>query len=618
MFVMVCKKYFTCWLWFTLLCVSSAESEDVPPSEANVFLTEEVLQAPQVERRRPGAEGSQGSEHLQEEQEYPAATTQDQGQIQKEKYRQDPLNQPVTPSVSEFLSAPDRWTMFDQGKWYDPYNQNILKGDLKFFGTDAKPWFLNLGAMSDTLFERRHLPTTVGNQSNKHPESTDVFGNFGQRFVSQNVRLELSLIKGNTVFRPPDFELRLIPQVNVNSLDVDEVRVVRADPARGTRRTDAHITLLEAFVDCHLVNLSDRYDFVSSRIGIQKFNSDFRGFIYNDEQPGIRFFGNLDNNRYQWNLAWFHRLEKDVNSGLTKLFDPRSEEVYVANLYRQDLIAPGHDVNFSLLSREDTFGRHGKNFDENGFLTTPAPFGDERPKSISSTYLGVNSNGHIDRFNITSALYYVFGRESHSQLAERAVDISAGMAAAELSYDIDWLRPRVSFFWASGDGNPHDSHAHGFDAIFDNPVFAGSENSYYIGQGIPLIGGGGVALTNRLSLLANLRAGKEQGQSNFVNPGIFLYNVGLDVDVAPKVILSNNINWIEFDEVASIALLRQDGSIDRSVGLDLNSGVQYRPFLNNNVQLKLGAAALFPGQGFKNLYGDRTLYQVFTRAIFVY
>ena len=47
-----------------------------------------------------------------------------------------------------------------------------------------------------------------------------------------------------------------------------------------------------------------------SSLGIQPFNSDFRGFIFNDTNLGARLFGNLGNNRYQYNLAFFDMLEK--------------------------------------------------------------------------------------------------------------------------------------------------------------------------------------------------------------------------------------------------------------------------------------------------------------------
>src|SRR3546814_14078747 len=67
------------------------------------------------------------------------------------------------------------------------------------------------------------------------------------------------------------------------------------------------------------------------------FQSDFRGFLFNDSQLGIRLFGNRDNNRFQYNLAAFWRLEKDTNSGLNDVTQsPRDDYILTANVYRQD------------------------------------------------------------------------------------------------------------------------------------------------------------------------------------------------------------------------------------------------------------------------------------------
>ena len=112
--------------------------------------------------------------------------------------------------------------------------------------------------------------------------------------------------------------------------------------------------------------------------------------------------------------------------------------------------------------------------------------------------------------------------------------------------------------------------------------------------------------------------GKEQGQANFVNPGLLLYNAGVDFEITPKLKLINNLSYLRFDHTEVLEALRQDGSIDNEIGWDLSSGILYRPFLNNNIQVRLGVAALLPGKGLKNLYGDQTLYDAFTNLIFAY
>jgi hypothetical protein len=575
-----------------------------------------------VPRSRPGSSSQRvrpGRDSLEEHAPVPVTPEQ--------KYEPNPSDTPPDrvrseidhpPFNEEFVSVHNRWDMFYQGKWYDPYNQNKFKGDLPLFGKPGKEWFLELEAVSLSLAEQRNLPTSVGNSSTNDAGSTDVFGETSQLLLEENLILQGSLIRGNTVFKPQDIELRFAPIFSLNHVNVGETGFLRADPSRGTDRDDQHIGFRELFIDYHLADVSDRYDFVSTRVGIQRFNSDFRGFVFFDEAPAVRLFGTLDNNKIQWNTAWFSRLDKDSNSLQNKIFDRRNEEVLLANVYRQDLLFLGHTVQGVGIYRADTAGDEGFNYDDNNFLVVPASIGDERPKNIYNTYLGLNSDGHVGPINLTTSYYYTFGSESHNAIAGRSTDISAHMAAVEVSHDINWVRLRTSFFWASGDSDPYDGKAEGFDAIVDNPQFAGGDTSYWQRQGIPLIAGGGVALVNRFSLLPDLRAGKEQGQSNFVNPGLWLYNVGVDIAATPKLQITTNVNWLFFDDTSSLETVRQDGSIDSEIGVDISTGILYRPFLNNNVQIRVGAAALLPGDGLENLYGDDTLYQAFSNLILLY
>jgi len=106
------------------------------------------------------------------------------------------------------------------------------------------------------------------------------------------------------------------------------------------------IGIQEALVEIHLLDLSPNYDFVSSRYGIQPFLSDFRGFIFADNEPGVRLFGNYFANRLQWNAVYFYMLEKDTNSGLNRLIG-RDQNVAIANLYYQDFIWPGYTAQLS-------------------------------------------------------------------------------------------------------------------------------------------------------------------------------------------------------------------------------------------------------------------------------
>jgi len=98
---------------------------------------------------------------------------------------------------------------------------------------------------------------------------------------------------------------------------------------------DSFVALQQWFGELHLGDLSDNYDFFAGRLGSQAFNSDFRGFIFNDINFGGRVFGNARNNHYQYNLMVLDMREKDTNSELNK-FDQRDQRVIIANVYRQD------------------------------------------------------------------------------------------------------------------------------------------------------------------------------------------------------------------------------------------------------------------------------------------
>jgi len=519
--------------------------------------------------------------------------------------------------TGDFMPLPDRWRIgfpsdyrHSQGAIYDPYNQNVLKGDYPIIGQDT---FLNLTLTSDTLVEARKTPVPSG-VSASNPGAFNFFGQGDSTIVTQNVIVSAELFQGDASFRPRDWELRATLVGNVNYVHTNEANVVNPNPAEGRDRFDENVGPQELFVEKHLADLTANYDFISARAGIQGFNSDFRGFLFSDNEPGIRFFGNLDSNRTQWNVALFNQLEKDTNSGLNT-FNWRDQQIALANVYEQDFLWPGYTAQLSFHTNIDSSG--GYTYDNNGVLVRPAPVGTPLPKQVKAYYIGWAGDGHIGRFNLSHQFYQALGSESFNPIAGQHVSINAQFAAVELSYDRDWMRYRASFIYASGDHNPQDGHANGFDSIFDNPNFAGGPFSYFTRQAVRLTGSG-VNLVNRNSFLPDLRTSKEQGQANFVNPGLFLYNLGADFDLTPKLSLITNISYLQFDDTHSIQLILQDNKIPRDIGLDYGIGVRYRPFLNNNAIITIGASALTPGAGFKAIYNSQTLYSTFFSATLTY
>ncbi|MEZ5707881.1 MAG: hypothetical protein R3E02_00660 [Blastomonas sp.] len=501
----------------------------------------------------------------------------------------------------------------------DPYHQNLLKGDIPL-AKGKRPgflkeedWFFVVNAISDTVIEPRSFPTPVGVQTTSRPDSLDVFGRTDSLVVAETVIAGFALIKGETAYKPPAVEYRLTLAAQANFVDVNERRILHVEPSKKTHRTDHFVGLQEAFIDYHLGKYdTSRYDFISLRAGIQPMQADFRGFLFQDNQLGIRLFGNRDNNRFQFNLGAFWRLEKDTNSGLNDVTNaPRDDWVFFANAYRQDFPLVGLtsqvSVTYNMNREADEI-----QIDDNGFPVRPALLGDLRGREYDVVYLGYAMDGRIGRINVTGQLYGALGKDRNSFFTSRPADIRAYFGALEMSYDVDWARFRLSGLMASGDGDPYNNTEGGFDAIFENPIFAGADTSYWIRQVIPFAGGGrAVGINGRNGILNSLRSSKEQGQSNFNNPGTVLLGVGADFDLTTTTRVSANVNHLWFHKTDTLEALRQEGTIPSSIGWDASVAAIWRPKANQNLVFRLSGAVFEPSKGFSDLFtqaGDADIY----------
>ncbi|HEY8516291.1 MAG TPA: hypothetical protein VIS07_12315 [Candidatus Binatia bacterium] len=529
----------------------------------------------------------------------------------------DPDTEPLFP---DFSPLPDRWRITPppyeknvQGHWWDPYNQNVLKGDFPILGQDI---FFKLTAASKTLVEGRRVPIASG-PSTARPGEFKFFGEPDQVEVDQKFAVRAELIKGNTAFRPFDWQILLEGVGDLNYLGVWERGVVAPDVRDGESRFRSDIRLEQAFAEIHLADVSANYDFISTKIGRQPFNSDFRSLIFQDINQGVRLFGSANSARYQWNVIYFYQAEKDTVSGLNT-FGLRDQQVAIANLYVQDFFFLGWTNQFSFHYNFDDGKKGGYVYDRLGFLVRPTPIGDPVPHDIEAYYLGWTSEGHIGRINVSHAFYQALGTDDFNNIASRKTDINAQLGFLELSIDDDWLRYQVSTYITSGDGNARDSQATGFDSILDNPKVVGGEYTWWNRQAPRISDRGGAALVQRLSLVPDLRSNKIQGQSNFVNPGIFIANVGVSAEMTPKLRLIGNANYIRFMETDVLETLLKQGSISNDVGIDLSLGIEYRPWLNNNVIVKGFGAILQPLDGFSDIYTGQTLWQMGVEMLLVF
>jgi hypothetical protein len=583
----------------------------------------------------PGAGQPDGEEPYRELRRRPTDTTVDQVTVvqsaptenenfEKKTYRWDLTNGDRKDPLNSYkrYPAPGEYE-YTSGHWYDPFNRNKLKGDYPVFG---KQTFFEFTGSAVTAVDGRRLPTP-SLVAARDPGEYGFFGRGGQLFLSQLFRFTAELNHGDASFRPKDWRIVFTPAFDVNYLATQERGIVNINPQRGTDRFDDHVGLQQAFVEYKIKDLSPNFDFVSVRAGIQQFQSDFRGFIYSEEQPGLRLFGNLKSDRFEYNLAYFYHLEKDTNSGLNT-FNDRHQQVGIASLFVQDFLFKGYTTEFSYHYDRDDPTLY---YNNNGIITRPEPIGVITPHAIRSHYIGVASNGHIKRVNVSSAFYQVLGYDTDNQVASRrnvspcpqgfgkcdSVDINAQMAALELSLDKDWLRFRTSFFYASGDKNPRDSTARGFDSIDESQSFAGGEFSFWNREGIRLTSTL-IGLKSDNSLFPDLRSSKNEGQANYVNPGAYVYNAGADFDLTPKLRWVVNFNYLQFVHTDPLQLVLFTNHIHRGIGADYGTGFVYRPPLSENIILEGGITGLTPAQGLRDIYTGKTLVSGFALIKFVF
>ena len=128
-----------------------------------------------------------------------------------------------------------------------------------------------------------------------------------------------------------------------------------------------------------------------------------------------------------------------------------------------------------------------------------------------------------------------------------------------------------------------------------------------------------ISLSGRNGLLNSLRSSKDEGQSNFNNPGTVLLGAGGDFDLTPTLRVSANANRLWFANTTVLETLRNEGSIARDIGWDLSAAAIWRPDANQNLVFRLSAAMLAPGAGFRDLFdnvnGHRNYYSILGNAI---
>ncbi len=431
----------------------------------------------------------------------------------------------------------NRWRMLDAhgvqvppGSILDPYNQNVLKGDFPIIGLNT---FMVLTAF--------YTPVGVFNS----------LENVDSQFNNQAVG-DLEFFHGTTVFRPKDWSIRgtVAGLFNRGQADLED------------------FGLRQLFGEIKLFDVGPYYDFTSFRGGVQFFKSDFNGFIFQDFNLGGVLFGELAANRYRWTLAYFSQRQKE--NGLVR-FDKLNQDVFVASLVAEDILRLGFIGEFSVHYNRD---RQISGAD------------------VDVLYLGFASAGHWGRVVLNPTFYLVVGSqnelrtlETGPELVRLEQDVLAFLAGLEFAYPNDFLNYRAALFVASGDNDPDDDKANGFDSILDNVNLFGGNTSFVVG--------GGQFGTRPNSFIPSFRG--LATRSTFNNPGILAANLGLDVVLTPKLFFEANANYFQFLKLVQ----------DKPLGFEVNGRLAYRLALNENLVFNLGANAFFPLNGAEPFLGNK-------------
>ena len=240
---------------------------------------------------------------------------------------------------------------------------------------------------------------------------------------------------------------------SATTLGVEESNALEPDPRlKDTRR------VRKIFFLCRRLSgkftsaiLSNNYDFISSRVGIQPFVSDFRGFIFNDSNLGVRIFGNYDNNRWQYNRRRLRHAREGHLFGPERIRYDAINRSWSRMSSVRIFLRKDTRRNSTFVANFDGASRH---FDKNDFITRPAPIGDGA-RSLCPGLLPRLDRRWTHRTAQHHACFLSGVRRRRFQRNRRpARRINAQMAALELSIDKDWLRYKLSVFYASGDDDP--------------------------------------------------------------------------------------------------------------------------------------------------------------------
>src|SRR5262249_16250982 len=154
-------------------------------------------------------------------------------------------------------------------------------------------------------------------------------------------------------------------------------------------------------------------------------------FVLADQPFGARLFGTRDDDRLQYNVGWFRSLPKNASRQNQLGAGLPANDILLANLYVQDLGAPGFNSELVLILNHNR--SPGTRIVPGASPGTPASVVAQARHDYRVTYLGYGVDGHLGVLNLTGMLYEVLGRESPGTFVQGATRVQGTFAALEAS-----------------------------------------------------------------------------------------------------------------------------------------------------------------------------------------
>ncbi|KJU87591.1 conserved hypothetical protein, secreted [Candidatus Magnetobacterium bavaricum] len=321
------------------------------------------------------------------------------------------------------------------------------------------------------------------------------------------------------------------------------------------------------------------------RAGVQEYTPDLIGSIYKDTDLGVRVYGKLSNG-VDWSFYAAQRIENDLLSGYNSPSDLRDQQIFIAHLQfnvASQLVKPSLSFNHDR-EGDHKFGREGKY------------------EKVDVIYPGVTTYGDVGPFKLLTGLYGVFGMQRDvvllGKIPLKDQQVSAFAGYFDLALPAGIFTPHVGFFYASGDDDPTDNKAHGFDSISDRVDVWGA-HGIIINDRISLPGG--ITVIRAHSPYTSLRDG--DASSNFVNPGVSAANLGLIITPIKPLTIDTNLTYFWWNKTAVLEALV--GPVGKNVGLEWNADVNYD--INKWFTIYLAGAVFWADKDMAKIYGDHRM-----------